>query len=443
LLTVQKELKVAYLTFGFSKLRGGPTLLFNFAKAVATLSNISVEFHAIEDQKVQPVTQAPEGLNMQFHQLARAVPRRGPLRSLFESIAAIIADVPYAGVLDSVSFFHVVSRLGPLRYSSPPYGLVKLIRSLSLGVDILHMGAATMPYTFLSKISSGARAKLVVHALLHPPFKAFLDDFSLKKLDKVVDTLYWRASADFLKHLDAITVSTPYEMERFKALGCNKTFFVGEGVDLSYLEKKKESSKSFACVLRKRFGTPLLLYVGARNLQKGYLHTLLALQKLIEKGFRGKLVCIGVRSPVPMEFLTKISARALRAEEKLKKLGFLVDFGAASEEIKFAALQASHVIVLPSYVETVPLVFLEAWYFRKPAIGFKIPTLASVVSRQGDGALLAECGSIESLTEAIDFMISNPSFASETGEKGWKKLETFNLTQCARRLIKVYESICW
>jgi len=435
-------LKISYLTYGFTKSRGGPTLLFNFARAVKNLSNASVEFHTIEDRKIRPRVQVVSGVNTYFHQLAEPTLEIGTLKSLFKSLATIVADTPYAGVLDSFSFFHIITRLGPLRYSSHPRDLVELIKMLSLRSDILHMGAATMPYVFLSATSKHERAKLVVHALFHPPFRALLDNISLKKLIYATDAIYWRSASDFIKkYLDAITTSTPYEMEMFKALGCSKTFFVGEGVDLCYLEMKHRSTKPLANNLRERLGRPLVLYVGARNLQKGYYHTLLAFEKLIKSGFKGRLICIGKKAPVPSETVIKISSHALKAEERLKKDGFLIDFGPASEDIKFAAMQASDVIVLPSYVETIPLVFLEAWYFKKPAVGFRIPTLASVIKKQGEGAFLVECGNIESLAETISFITSNQSYATEVGEEGSKKLKVFNLVKCAERLIKVYTSI--
>jgi glycosyltransferase involved in cell wall biosynthesis len=67
----------------------------------------------------------------------------------------------------------------------------------------------------------------------------------------------------------------------------------------------------------------------------------------------------------------------------------------------------SDVIVLPSARETIPLVFLEAWAFKKPVIGSYLPTISSITLTGEKSAHLIPFGDVRKLIEAMHILIED------------------------------------
>jgi glycosyltransferase involved in cell wall biosynthesis len=294
--------------------------------------------------------------------------------------------------------------------------------------ESIHIGYPFTAFTlasYLLKSKKRIPIKVVMQPLLH---------------DALIRGRYFRHFVNMTKSLDAIVVSTPYEEKLLSDLRVKNVYFVGEGVDLDYIERilmKKEDLSE----IDHSSADYNILWIGRRFYYKGFYHVLLALHRLKSRGLNVRLILVGekvLQDKVPR----KLRHETLGIIDELEKSGNLLDLGIVDEQKKYALIKFSDFVILPSNAETIPLVFLEAWALRKAVIGANIPTVASIINRPGDGGLLIPFGDINKLTEAMYRLCTDDNFRDECGIEGFKKVrEVYNITSVAKRLKKVYESI--
>jgi len=71
----------------------------------------------------------------------------------------------------------------------------------------------------------------------------------------------------------------------------------------------------------------------------------------------------------------------------------IVSLGRVTEEVKYALLEAADVLVLPSHLESLGIVLLEAWQVGTPClVSAKNKVTSGQVARAGGGALLSRRG---------------------------------------------------
>lgn len=87
------------------------------------------------------------------------------------------------------------------------------------------------------------------------------------------------------------------------------------------------------------------------------------------------------------------------------------------------------------------MVYLEAMVHKKPVIAYKNEGAEDFIKDKETG-LLVKPKDIDSLAEAIDFLLSNPQKAREIGEKARKLVfENYIWDQVIQRIIKIYREI--
>ena len=155
-----------------------------------------------------------------------------------------------------------------------------------------------------------------------------------------------------------------------------------------------------------------------------------------EKEFFDLIICKEMihHTPDPRKNFSKLS-------KKIKEK--IVDLGTASEQIKKNAFAACDVFALPSKSESFGIVYVEAWSFQKPVIGCNIESTSEVIDDKKNG-LLVNFGDIKKLSEAIKFLLENPSIRKEYGIEGKKKAMYYtskdNLKSFEEKCIAVVES---
>jgi glycosyltransferase involved in cell wall biosynthesis len=217
-----------------------------------------------------------------------------------------------------------------------------------------------------------------------------------------------------LRDANLVICSTDYEKHALinHGLDSRKLRVVNEGVKPPKVEDKVV--KNLEPVLGRREGSLLLMYVGRRHYDKGYLHVLSAVAHLVRKGVPIKLIVAGYG---------EIGANR-ESYIFLSKNNAIVDLGVPDEQTKNAAMSLSDVIILPSRVETYPLVFVESWFLGKPVIGARIESVSSMV-REGVCGLLVDFGDVSGLADRIQFLFENPEKRVEMGEyvQAWARQE--------------------
>lgn len=424
-------MKILYLTSNLSKIQGGPLLMFNFARSVKAIEpNNDIVLISLEEKLNKysqivrcndiKVTSFQVGTSHGFCIFTKSISR-----SLLSPLA----------MLDSYKTLNFnFDRIN---------SLLKVARSK---YDIIHGESWRAPYTvfwaFLLKDKIG-KSKFICHVLFHPtiyvdPSSIFTKLFG-KKFSVPLRAFYERHSMkEILSRIDAITTSTPYEYEFLRKMNLSNVYFVGEGVDLDFIRSNANViSEKFREIRRDLEGKNVFLYIGGKSYLKGYFHFLEAIRLLVRQRKDVIALSVGKRNPndpysVAIEYL----------EARLVNEGYLKTYENIGEIEKFAMIMSSDVVVLPSARETIPLVFLEAWAFKKPVIGSLLPTVSSVALSGGKSAHLVNFGNVKELKDAMDIMLEDKEYARHLGITGYRKIvEIYNLKSVGERLVKIYRKI--
>jgi len=344
----------------------------------------------------------------------------------------------------------MLSTLASLSYDTcdaDPQQIRLLVRRISQENDIVHAGAWHAAYS--SAISIGKRSgafpagtKYVCHALYHStplppaggPLRKHLGPSVARKVLDVLSSACMRAT---LSEFDATTVSTPYEYLVMRRIWLRSVHFIGEGIDLEYVENNKDHIVRRAMPLCKSGQTGTVAFVGARCYRKGYYHLLKAVESLLTSGEIVRLLAVGTRTP---EHDAAMYNKITNLEAKLLRKGLFSSFEKVSEIQKYAVIAASHVLTLPSLDETIPLAVLEAWSLHKPVIVSELPTILSLGTKEG--GLLVRFGDIEGIAHAIYRLLTDNRYGRILGEAGYRKVaEEFSLARVGERLVTLYRSL--
>lgn len=104
-------------------------------------------------------------------------------------------------------------------------------------------------------------------------------------------------------------------------------------------------------------------------------------------------------------------------------------------------MASCEVFTLPSWQETFGLVYVEAMAHSKPVVGVQGQGIDGIVEH-GKTGMLVEPRDVDSLVEALDFLLSYPEGAKAMGERGRKLvLENYTWEKNAEKTIAVYEDV--
>jgi glycosyltransferase involved in cell wall biosynthesis len=174
--------------------------------------------------------------------------------------------------------------------------------------------------------------------------------------------------------------SDPSQWEKIHVIRC--------GVDARQLEQEPQPIS----------GNGALLCVGRFVPAKGHLLLLDAVALLNNEGRDFRLELIG---DGPMRLLVK-----QRIEEQ--GLGHLVQtLGALSEEDVLRRIVASRCMVLPSFIEGLPVTILESLALARPVVATRVAGVPEVV-KDGVSGWLVPPGSVEPLADAIRMVLDTP-----------------------------------
>ena len=107
---------------------------------------------------------------------------------------------------------------------------------------------------------------------------------------------------------------------------------------------------------------------------------------------------------------------------------------------KRALLEKSHVIILPSYNEAMPMTILEAKSLGKPVISTKVGAVPDILA-DGENGFLIAVGDVKALAENMEKYIDNPSLLNEHSEASYKSVSSFDINHIKNRLEVIYKSL--
>jgi glycosyltransferase involved in cell wall biosynthesis len=318
----------------------------------------------------------------------------------------MVNDVPVKPLKFSKSWLPVLWFLGKC-VARPPlaglgvniYGTVarKSARNAFAGLDIIHHVGEAAPLIGFAAAAAAQywRIPFVVQPTCHPYHVG----------DSPLDLRLFSKANRLLVH-------TEYEADYFRQKGFRCPMdVVGNGIE----DRADGDGGRF----RKRFGItgPFILFIGRKDLQKGYPLLLDAFKTMRSHRPDISLVCMGPAGPAYMG----------------GKVEGLTDLEFASEDEKHDALAACACLCVPSEGESFGLVFMEAGLYGKPVIGRNVAVLQELWKGGEAGLMLgtpdrahnrAELGP-QDLASALLKLFSDPAECQRLGDNLRKVSEQF------------------
>lgn len=311
-----------------------------------------------------------------------------------------------------------------IKFGSMPvsFGLFGKLRKLSGQQDVIHLH---MPFPIgdLACLLSGYKGKVVLwwHS----------DVVRQKKLMLLYKPIMLR----MLKRADAIIVATQGHIDGSAYLKPfkDKCRIIPFGVEQSieaaadnYLAEKGALQETGENLCPVRF-----LFVGRFAYYKGCDVLLEAFAKVAG----AQLIMVGSGG---MKEQLKQRAEELRVADKVQFVGSL------PEEELCRQYAECDVFVLPSVArsEAFGLVQIEAMAFGKPVINTNLPSGVPYVSIHGKTGLTVEPGSVEQLTEAIQWMVDHKEERLQMGERARERMKAeYQLESMTTRTLELYKEL--
>jgi glycosyltransferase involved in cell wall biosynthesis len=178
----------------------------------------------------------------------------------------------------------------------------------------------------------------------------------------------------------------------------------------------------------------ILLSVSRLLKSKGIDYNLYAIKKLITKFKRIVYLIVGDGSQC------KYLKNLVRDLDLIKNVEFI---GHLSHEKVMEYMSICEIFSMPSWQETFGLVYAEAMAHGKPIVGCEGQGVDGIV-KNGETGMLAKPKDVDSLVEALNYLLSNPNKAKSMGERARKLvLENYTWEKNAEKTINIYkEAIC-
>ena len=230
---------------------------------------------------------------------------------------------------------------------------------------------------------------------------------------------------DYASQVVLVSNKLKYLAEEF--FDCReKLTVIPNGVDLGKVSAPELED------LPKRERTVTLLSVSYLISRKGIDINLAALQRLCSKYPWLHYLVVG---DGPLENKLKEMAASLGLDDYVEFL----DRQPHNRVMEYMA--SCEVFTLPSWQETFGLVYVEAMAHSKPVVGVQGQGIDGIVEHRKTG-MLVKPRDVDSLVEALDFLLSHPEEAKAMGERGRKLvLENYTWEKNAEKTMEVYSSV--
>lgn len=217
------------------------------------------------------------------------------------------------------------------------------------------------------------------------------------------------ACASYFMQAQAMRLVSSEQWHKFRIVRC--------GVDCRRLEQIRADSNGT--------GTPKLICVGRLSPEKGHLGLLEVIQRLRTKGLDCSLNLVG---DGPSRVVIEALAERLALNDRVSFSGFL------QEDDTLAAIAACDILVLPSFMEGLPVVLIEALALGKPVIASRVAGIPELIEH-GKSGLLFTPSNLAALEEAIEQLFQNREKWDRMGRVGKMRVENeFEISATASQI---------
>lgn len=173
-----------------------------------------------------------------------------------------------------------------------------------------------------------------------------------------------------------------------------------------------------------------LLHVGGFTFEKNHAGLIRIMKQLTQKRPDLQLWLVG---DGPLQEATRMQVAEQGLEHNVKFMGY-------QHEV-MSIMKGARALVLPSKIEGLPGVILEAMYCRTPVVAFNVGGISEVVKNTETGWLV-RAGDEEGFVAAIEEVLNAPNL-DEIIERAYNNVVTeYDNRVISKRFLKVYEKIC-
>jgi glycosyltransferase involved in cell wall biosynthesis len=175
---------------------------------------------------------------------------------------------------------------------------------------------------------------------------------------------------------------------------------------------------------------PIVLHLGTKAPDKGTISVVEAMKTLWDRGAEASLVLAGSSMRAFDDYM-----------KKQPKLPRLLNFSPVDDAHKRDLLAAADLLVHPSRVESLGVVYLEAWANGKPVIAADTAVSREIIDPSKDG-LLVPFGDTSAIASAIQRVLADPLTSERMGQAGRNKvLERFSWDPALAGISRVFCSV--
>lgn len=221
-----------------------------------------------------------------------------------------------------------------------------------------------------------------------------------------------------------VIFQNPDDLKRFVRASIiaarNARLIRGSGVDMG----------RFRCHTQRQ-GVPIIMFASRMLWDKGVGEFVAAAKSLNSRGVRARWLLVGDGDPANPKSVPVAQLHAWQVSGVVHWLGHCSDMPAMFNQ--------SHIVCLPSYYgEGVPKVLIEAAACGRPIVTTDMPGCREIVHHGWNGILVPP-RDVESLAEALDYLIRDPSLRRTMGRRGRQLAETqFAIEQVVGETLAVY-----
>ena len=347
-------------------------------------------------------------------------------KTIFDKVLYIGPDIKGRGGIASVlaSYekmipnFHYISSNSRKGTMMGVFALMKLMLLLPYfcylkGIKIVHIhGASRKSFvrkSIIIRFAKLMRRKVIFHC--HGgEFKSYVAEVGESKVLNV------------LSKCDAIVVLSQKWVDYFKGdLGQKNVFVINNIVEPAQLfDENLKPTKELK-----------LLFLGAISNNKG-IFDLLDVIATNKAEFIGRIkLYIGGNGEV--ERLQSIISQT--------QLGEVVEYvGWVTGEDKNRLLKDCDIVMLPSYIEGLPITLLEAMAYAKPSITTNVGGIPEIIESGKNGVIITP-GDKDALYDAIRLFVDNPKLIAEYGAEGLSRVVDFYPESVKNQLENLYKQL--
>ena len=337
-------------------------------------------------------------------------------------ILSISKEIKKDSVLkkDGVTIHQIKAVKLPMTVAGITIYPIKMIREAKkINPDLIHGQMIGAPYGFAAGILAKKYPTLLtIHTIIKQTSKTNRSSF----YGKIHDTL-WRLLEKWeLKRIPYLIVVSPHLKEELKKDGAKNITVIPNGIDANWFDVPNESI------------TGRILFVGRIRPGKGLENLIKSIKLVIDKGCDVHLHVVGPTNDLHyLKYLQEL-AKKMEVREHVEFIGSIPDDALLNEYAECS------IFVLPSSIESNPIVLLEAMASGKPVIATNVGGIPYMIE-DGKNGFLVNYGDIEGLAEKILKLMNDKKLRDFIAENGKKTAMKYSWENISEETYEVYRHV--